>query len=100
MTFKDYTSRIWLVTESDLPECPKDKHVDIQGSESDVIVKCDEIERYKRGMYVDKGDNGEIIGKENDYRISVVAKEPKYEITFEKLGSIAGSWTAEDHTPG
>src|SRR5215212_4261017 len=102
MTFKDYTSRIWLVTQSDLPECPKDKHVDIQGSETDVIVKCDEIERYERGMYMaDDTLEGTIIGKKGDYKISFVAKEPKYEITFAKLGStIAGSWTAEDHTPG
>lgn len=96
MPFEDYTSRIWLVIESDLPECPKDKHVDIQGSETDVIVKCDEIERFERGLYRD----GTIIGNKDDYRISIVGKEPRYKIRFEKLGSVAGSWTAEDHTPG
>jgi hypothetical protein len=101
MKYEDYTKRTWKVIESEIAGCEAGKdHAVFTGPETNVTIRCG-TEQYDGGMYVESSG---MIEKKDDYTIAMDTSKSKYEITFKLTpkspGSIGGSWTAEDHTPG
>jgi hypothetical protein len=95
MSYEDYTKREWKVIASDDPEakCTPGDVVTFGGPADKVAVKC---KRYGDGEYK---ESDTIEAKGYEIRMTV-GPDARRQITFTPKGSIGGSWTAEDNTPG
>ena|SRR5436305_4907708 len=98
MPFNDFTDRDWKVCKSDAPDrCQKDEIVSISGTEKNVKIECGQKHAYGEGKYFEKPER---IERKDDYKIEIVARQPKHKIQATFGGLAGGSWTAEDNTPG
>ncbi len=105
MGYERYTSRQWKVIASDdAAKCTPDDIVTFGGESGEVNIRC---KRYVDGKYQDKPgepqEPGKIIVGDDEYEIEMLVgtEVPRIKLTPvpKHAGSIAGSWTAEDHGP-
>ncbi|HEY0514236.1 MAG TPA: hypothetical protein VGH73_20195 [Thermoanaerobaculia bacterium] len=100
MPYDDFTKRTWKVKLS-TTQCQAEEIIRIDGPENEVTVQCGKNHPYGPAIYVPQEDaKGERIERKDEYTITIIAREPKYEIEATFMGVIGGSWTAEDNTGG
>ena len=99
MPFKDYTEPKWKVTKAGPESKYKEgDHVIFTGSPETVILQCSGKTHYREGRY---RDDSNIVERAEEYLVKMSAGSKPLQITFDPAGSVAaGSWTAEDNTPG
>jgi hypothetical protein len=100
MPYKDFTDRIWKISETKLPDlCKKDEGVVITGLPEAVRVACGGENFFGPGRY--QSGKPEQIVAEKEYTIKLIVEDDTYTLEADLLGDrrIGGAWTAEDNTP-
>jgi len=100
MPYTDFTDTEWIVKSAG-PEalCSGGQKVVFRGPEKSVEIRCETKTPYREAAY---DETSNTIARKDEFTITIDVKAKPRVISFScddgSIGSIGGSWTADDNT--